>query len=98
MTPAAEQSCLCVCVSVCVSICLTFTAYISLTIGQILIKLGEYDGTLVRLIVLKFHRNWFSVDIIMTSFLFFKVIFKGSNSAQRETTLCKGKQLCCARL
>ena len=25
-------------------------------------------------------------------------ISKGSNSAQRETTLCKGKQLCCARL
>ena len=30
--------------------------------------------------------------VIMTSFLFFKVISEGSNSDQRETTLCKGKQ------
>ena len=43
-------------------------------------------------------KNRFSVDVIMTSFLNFKVISKGSNSAQKETTLCKGKQLCCARL
>ena len=40
--------------SVCLSVCPAFTAYISVTMGWILIKLGEYPGTLVRLNVLKF--------------------------------------------
>ena len=31
--------------SLCVSVCPAFTAYISLTMGQILIKLGENVGT-----------------------------------------------------
>ena len=44
-----------VCVYVCVSVCPAFTAYISLTMGRILIKFDENVGTLVRLIVLKFH-------------------------------------------
>ena len=44
-----------VCVCVCLSLCPAFTAYISLTVGRIFIKLGENVGTLVRLIVLKFH-------------------------------------------
>ena len=39
--------------SVCVS---ASTAYILLTMGRILIKLGENVGTLVRLIALKFHK------------------------------------------
>ena len=94
--------CVSVCVSVCLSVCLcvcpAFTAYISLTMSRMLINLGESVGTSVRLIVLRFHKNQFSIDVIMTSFLFSKVISKRSNSAQRETTLCKGKQLCCARL
>ena len=59
---------ICVCVMVCV--CPTFPVYISLTMGQILIKLSENIVTSVRLIVLKFHINWSSVDVIMTSFLF----------------------------
>ena len=50
---------MCVCVCVCVSVCHTFTAYISLTMGRILIKIGENVGTLLRLIVLKFHKNRF---------------------------------------
>ena len=98
----------CVCVRVCVCMCVSpaLTAYISLTMGWILIKLGENVGTSVRLIVLKFHRNQFSFDVIITSFLFSKkkVFFlreaillkekqlcsKGSYSAQREKNLCKG--------
>ena len=84
---------LCVCLSVCLP-----RFYISLTVGQILIKLVENVITSVRMIVLKFHKNWISFDVIMTSFLFSKVISKGSNSPQSEKTLCKGKQkLCCAR-
>ena len=47
--------CVCVCLCVCVSVCPTFTAYILLTVGRSLIKIGENVGTLVRLIVLKFH-------------------------------------------
>ena len=58
----------------------------------ILFKLGENVGTSVRLIVWKFHKNRFSFDVIMTSFLFF--FSKGSNFSQREATLLKGKQLC----
>ena len=43
---------LCVCVCVFVQL---FTAYISLSMGRILIKLGENVENLVRLIVFKFH-------------------------------------------
>ena len=86
--------CLCVSVCVCLCACPAFTAYISLSMDRILIKLGENVWTLVRLIVLKFHKNRFNVDVIPI----FSVISKRSSSAQRETTLCKGKQLCCARL
>ena len=39
---------------VCVSVCPAITAYISLTMGRILIKLSENVGTSVQLIVLKF--------------------------------------------
>ena len=85
------------CLSVCMSVCPAFTVYISLTMGRILINLGENVRTLVWLIVLKFHKNQFSVDVIMTSFLFFFKLFP-SCSTQRETTVCKGKQLCCSRL
>ena len=46
-----ETVCLPVCLFVCVSVCPAFTAYISLTMGRILIKLGENVETLVRLIV-----------------------------------------------
>ena len=60
---------------VCVSVCPAFTAYISLIMGRILIKLGGNVETLVQLIVLKFHKNLLSVDVIMTSFLFFKSYF-----------------------
>ena len=49
--------CLSVCLCVCVCVCPAFTAYISLTMGRILIKLGENVGTLVRLIVLKFEHS-----------------------------------------
>ena len=55
--------------------------------GRILIKLGKNVGTLIRLIVLKCHKNRFSVDVIMTSFLFFQLFL-------REATLLKGKQVC----
>ena len=62
---------LCVCLSVCVCVCEcpAFTTYSSLTMGRILIKHGENVGTLVRLVVSKFHKNQFSVDVIMMSFL-----------------------------
>ena len=79
----------------CLSVCPAFTAYISLTLDRILIKLGENVRTLVRMIVLKFHKNRFSVDVIMTSFLF--SFFKGSNSSEKEATLLQGKQLCSKR-
>ena len=80
---------------VCLSVCPAFTAYISLTFGWILIKFGENVGTLVRMIVLKFHKNRFSFDVIMTSFFYY--FFKGTNSSDREATLLKGKQLCSKR-
>ena len=53
--------------------------------GRILIKLGENVGTLVRLIVLKFHKIRICFDVIMTSFLFFLNLFL------REATLLKAK-------
>ena len=37
-------TCVCVCLSVCLSVCPTFTAYISLTMGRILVKLDENVG------------------------------------------------------
>ena len=40
------------------------------------------------MIVLKFHKNRFIVEVIMTSFLFFCKLFL------REANLLKGKQLC----
>ena len=43
--------------SVCVFVCPAFTAYVSLTMGRILIKLGENVGTAVQLIVLKFEHS-----------------------------------------
>ena len=68
--------CVCMCVSLCVCVWSAFTAYILLTsMGQILIKLGENVRTLVRLIVSKFHKNRFSFDVIMMSFLFFVSYF-----------------------
>ena len=39
------------------SVCPAFTAYISVTMGWILIKLGENVGTSVQLIVLKFEHS-----------------------------------------
>ena len=63
--------CVCVCLSVCLSVCPAITACVSLTVGRILIKFGENVGTLVRLIMYEFHKNRFSVDVIMTPFLFF---------------------------
>ena len=54
---------------------------------RILIKLGENVRTLIRLIVLQFHKNRCSDDVIMTSFLYFFHLFL------REETLFKGKQL-----
>ena len=43
--------------SVCVSVCPAFMAYIFVTVGRILIKLGENVGTQVRWIVLKFKNS-----------------------------------------
>ena len=89
--------CVCVCVSVCLSVCPAFTAYVLLTMGRILIKFYETVETLVQLIVFLYHKHWNSYDVIMTSFLFSKVIYKGSysaksqrkNSVQRETIMLR---------
>ena len=80
--------CVCVCVCVCLSVCLSrfYGLYLAI-MGRILIKLGENVGTLVQLIVLKFHKNRFSFDVIMTSFLFCKKLFL------RRGILLKGIQL-----
>ena len=48
---------MCLYVCECLSVCPAFTAYISLTMSRILIKLGENVGTSVRLIVLKFENS-----------------------------------------
>ena len=53
--------------------------------GWISIKLVVNVGTSIQLIVSKFHKNRSSFDVIMTSFLFPKVISKGSYSAQSQT-------------
>ena len=45
------------------SVCPVFMAYISATKSQILMKLDGNVKTQVRLIVLKFHKNWFSFDV-----------------------------------
>ena len=63
--------CVSVCLTVCLCVCPAFTAYILLTIGRIVIKLGENVGTSVRLIVWKFHKNRLSVEVIITAFLLF---------------------------
>ena len=73
------------CLSVYVCVCVSrVTAYISLTISRILIKLDGNVGTAVQMIVLKFHKNRIYFYVIMTSFLSFKVISKGSYSAQSQ--------------
>ena len=59
---------LCVCVCLCVSVCPAFTAYMSLTMGRSLIKLGDNVGTSVRLIVLLFFRKLY---YLITSYKFF---------------------------
>ena len=53
------------CLSVCLAVCPAFTAYISLSMGQILMKLGGSVETLIRFILSKFHKNRFSNDAIM---------------------------------
>ena len=73
--------------NLCLCVCPAFTTYISLTMGRILIKFCDNVGTQVQSIALKFHKNELSVDVIMTSFLYFKINVKGSISAQRTTTL-----------
>ena len=83
-----------ICVSVCVSVCPAFTAYNSLTLYRILIKLSENVGILIRLIVSKFHKNRLSFDVIMTSFLFFFTPYTLRNSAQKERkAICKGMKI-----
>ena len=53
----SSQLYLSVCLCVCVCVAPAFTAYISLTMGRILIKPGENVGTSARLIVLKFKHS-----------------------------------------
>ena len=53
--------------SLCLFVCPPFTACIWITMGLILIKLGGGVGIEVRLIVLRFHKNRLSADVIMTS-------------------------------
>ena len=94
---------------VCVSVCLCVGRFVCPALQLLsrllwisfwlnLVKMLELWSEWMNFILLKFHKNRFSVDAIMTSFLFCKMYFKGNNSFQRETTLCKGKQLCYARL
>ena len=54
---SSDSDLVCVCVCVCLSVCPAFTANISLTMGQILIKHCENVGTTVQLIVLKFKKQ-----------------------------------------
>ena len=61
---------LCVCLCVCLS---RFYGLYLGNYGWIWIKRNV--GTLVGLIVFKFHKIRFSVDVIMTSFLFLKLFF-----------------------
>ena len=73
-----------------VSVCLSryyglYLAYYGLDFDQT--WYGENVGTLVRLIVSKCHKNRFSVDVFMTSFLFLEKRLFVSNSAEREKTL-----------
>ena len=46
-----------ICLSLCVCVCPAFTAYILVTMGWILIKLGKNVGTSVQLIVLEFEHS-----------------------------------------
>ena len=56
-TDLSSQLYLSVCLCICVSVYSAFTAYISLIMDQVLIKLGENVITSVRLIVLKFEHS-----------------------------------------
>ena len=63
--------------SVCSLVCPAITAYISITLGQILMKLGANVGTYIRMtviIVFKFHKNLFS-DIFFV-FLLFAILWQ----------------------
>ena len=55
-----------ICVSVCLSLLRLISRWLWVWFWLNLVKM------LVRLIVLKFHKNRFSIDVIMTSFLFFQ--------------------------
>ena len=93
-------------VCVCLSVCLCLYVCLSIPLLRLTTRLlwVGIDQTwwkcwnLSQIDCIKLHKNRFSFDVIRTSFLFFLVIYKGSNSALRYTTLCKGKQLCCAKL
>ena len=66
------------------SVCLSrFYGVYPLTLGRILIKLDKNVGTSVQLIVLKFHKDRVSFDVIMMSFHIFLKLFL------REATLSK---------
>ena len=66
--------------AMCLSVCPAFTAYISLTMGQILIKLGENVGTLVRFEIQYQNHLHFVVCNISDTF--------GGLSSQRRENLC----------
>ena len=57
------------CVSLSVSLSRFYSLYLIYYVSD-LIKFDENVGTSVRLILSKFHKTRFSVDIIMSSFLF----------------------------
>ena len=90
--------CVCVCLSVCPA-----TAYIPITMGQILIKHGENDGSLVRLIVLRFlcamrkvHNgsNFFHFYVLQSissrlRHTFFPRIFVSAKRAQTKRARCE---------
>ena len=58
-------ACVCESVCICLSVCPAFTAFISVTVGQILMKLGRNVGTEVRLIFLKCLENQVYDDVSM---------------------------------
>ena len=64
-----------VCVCVCLSVCPAFTAYISVAMGWILIKLGENVGTLVQLIVVKFENSAARGKTLIRGIFFFFLQF-----------------------
>ena len=52
-------------------------------------KLSGIVETWIRLIVLKFHRNWVNGDVIITSFLIcFSFFAKGQTSATKGNNNC----------